>query len=72
MDNELDKYIELRCDDVLQRNERYIELQEQLAEAHSRNDIDKFSEISYQMQYIAVITSYKLALKDRHYVVTER
>jgi hypothetical protein len=43
MQMELDPIIKSRCDDVLQKNENYKEPQEELAKAHSSNDINTFS-----------------------------
>jgi len=71
MDNDLEKNIETRCDLAIQKNEDYLNLQKELADAHSSNDIDAFSEISFRMQNIAVTTCYKLAIKDLHSIICE-
>ncbi|HCL01850.1 MAG TPA: hypothetical protein DHW61_05445 [Lachnoclostridium phytofermentans] len=71
VENDLSSLIESRCDAILQKNKNYTELQEELANAHSSNDIDTFSEISYRMQFIAVTTAYKLAVKDLHSIIYE-
>jgi hypothetical protein len=71
VDKDLEELIATRCDNVLQKNNDYLALQEQLAGAHSENDIEAFSEISFRMQVIAVRIGYKLGMKDMREVIDE-
>lgn len=71
MDDDLEKSIEMRCDLLLQKSKAYTELQGELADAHESNDIEAFSKISFQMQRIAIVSCYKLAIKDLHSIEKE-
>ena len=71
MEKALESTIETRCDSALQKNKDYTDLQEELAYAHKTNDIDAFGEISFRMQCIAVVSSYKMAIKDLHSIINE-
>jgi hypothetical protein len=64
VDKDFEEMIATRCDMALQKDENYLALQKQLADAHSDNDIDAFSELTFRMQIIAVKTGYKTGMKD--------
>lgn len=71
MDKEFDDMIETRCELALQKNQDYLNLQNELANAHGNNDIDSFSEISFRMLNVAVNACYKLGIKDMQYLTKE-
>jgi hypothetical protein len=71
MERDVEKILEERCDLELQKNKDYINLQIELANAHSANDVETFSEISFRMQNIAAVVSYKLAIKDMYSIINE-
>ena len=53
----------------LANNAEYLKLQKELANAHDNNDIDTFSKVSYQMQNLAMIVSYRLGIKDIYEII---
>lgn len=61
---EYDEHILKSCEDMLQRDGEYIEIQNKMTEAMKNKDIDTYSELSICMQMIVQVRCYELGQID--------
>ncbi len=64
MDKDFESFISSRCEEKLQKNREYIEIQKKMADAQSHNKMDDYSELSLRLQLIVQNECYKYAFKD--------
>jgi hypothetical protein len=64
MSKEMEEYISRRCDDALNNDAQYMELQDELTSAYNSDDIEKYSEIFMRLQNVIEKVCYKTAAID--------
>jgi hypothetical protein len=65
-----DDYVIMRCDDELVNNSDYMKLQKLLSNAYKDKNIELYSNLSAQLQYIVELTSYHAAVHDAKQLFT--
>jgi hypothetical protein len=61
---EMEEYIARRCDEELNKDKRYMEIQAELSDAYKKHDIDLYCRLSMEMQPIVEKVCYKTAAID--------